>query len=65
MKTLGTILIVVGLIALVITGMDYMEETKSVKLLGERFTFSKGNITFVIVSALVFVSGLLIRTRAK
>ncbi len=65
MKTLGTILIVVGLIALVITGMDYIEETKSIKLLGERFTLSKGNITFVIVSALVFVSGLLIRTKAK
>ena len=65
MKTVGTILIVVGLVALIVTGMDYMEETKSIKLLGERFTFSKGNITFVIVSALVFISGLLIRNNAK
>lgn len=65
MKTVGTILIVVGLVALIVTGLDYMEETKSIKLLGERFTFSKGNITFVIVSALVFISGLLIRNNAK
>ncbi len=65
MKTVGTILMVIGLIALVITGIDYIEETKSIKLLGERFTFSKGNITFVIVSALVFISGLLVRNNAK
>lgn len=65
MKTLGTLLIIVGLVALIVTGMDYMEDTKSLKLLGERFTFSKGNISLVIISGLVLISGLFIRTKAK
>ena len=65
MKILGTVLMIGGLIALVITGLDYMDNTKSLNLFGESFTISKGNISSVIISALVFIVGLFIRTTAK
>ena len=65
MKILGTVLMIGGLIALVITGLDYMDNTKSLNLFGESFTISKGDISSVIISALVFIIGLFIRTTAK
>jgi uncharacterized protein YqgC (DUF456 family) len=65
MKLLGTILLIAGLVALVITGIDYMDDTKSLNLLGESFTVSKGNLTGVIISAVVFLAGLFIRMSAK
>lgn len=65
MKLLGTILLVVGLVALVITGISYADDTKSLNLLGESFTISKGDLTGVIISAAVFLAGLFIRMSAK
>lgn len=65
MKLLGTILLIAGLVALIITGIDYMDDTKSLNLLGESFTVSKGNLTGVIISAVVFLAGLFIRMSAK
>lgn len=65
MKILGTVLIIGGLIALIITGLDYMDNTKSLSLFGESFTISKGNISGVIISALVLIAGIFIRTTAK
>lgn len=65
MKLLGTILLIAGLVALVITGIDYMDDTKSLSLLGESFTISKGSLTGVIISAVVFLAGLFIRMSAK
>lgn len=65
MKLLGTILLIAGLVALIITGIDYMDDTKSLNLLGESFTFSKGNLTGVIISAVVFLAGIFIRMSSK
>lgn len=65
MKILGTIFLVVGLIALVITGMDYINDSETFSFLGLDVAVSKGNATPVIVSALVFIVGLVITLTSR
>ena len=60
MKTLGSILLVVGLLALTITGINYINDSKSFNLIGFDVTVSKGNIIPVLVSGFVFIVGLVL-----
>lgn len=60
MKIVGIILLVVGLVALLITGIEYINDSESFSLLGLDVAVSKGNITPVIISGILFIVGLVI-----
>ncbi len=60
MKIVGIILLVVGLVALLITGIEYINDSESFSFLGLDVAVSKGNITPVIISGIVFIVGLVI-----
>lgn len=60
MKILGTILVVGGLIGLILTGVNYINDTESFSLFGLDIAVSKGNIMPVIISAIIFIAGLLV-----
>lgn len=58
MKIVGIILLIVGLVALLITGIEYINDSESFSFLGLDVAVSKGNITPVIISGIVFIIGL-------
>ena len=60
MKIVGMILLVVGLVALLITGIQYINDSETFSFLGLDVAVSKGNITPVIISGIVFIVGLVI-----
>lgn len=60
MKNLGYLLSIGGIIALIITGINYLNESESFSLLGLDVAVSKGNPTPMIISAIVLVAGVLI-----
>lgn len=66
-KKIGLILVVLGVIALVYTAIDYMNNSASVNLLGAEVTVSEGSILPMIISAVVAVIGviLIISNRGK
>ena len=64
MKVFGYVLLILGIIALVVTGINYINETESFSLLGLDVVVSKGNVLPMIISLLVAVIGLfLIRSK--
>lgn len=65
MKIVGIILLVVGLVALLITGIEYINDSESFSLLGLDVAVSKGNITPVIISGILFIVGLVITLGKK
>lgn len=60
MKIVGIILLIVGLVALLITGIQYINDSESFSLLGLDVAVSTGNITPVIISGIIFIIGLVI-----
>lgn len=60
MKILGTVLLVGGVIALIITGIDYINDSEAFSIFGLDVTVSKGDATPVIISAAIFVIGLVL-----
>ena len=60
MKIVGMILLVVGLVALLVTGVQYINDSETFSFLGLDVAVSKGNITPVIISGIVFIVGLVI-----
>lgn len=60
MKILGIILLIVGLVALVISGANYINDSETFSFLGLDVAVSKGNITPVVISGLVFIVGLIL-----
>ena len=65
MKLFGLILLLAGLVALAVTGIDYINESKSFSLLGVDVMVSKGEIIPVVVSGLVFLAGLILFLGSK
>lgn len=59
-KTIGAILTVGGLIALVYTGINYMNNTESFGFLGADVVVSQGDPVPVILSAVVLVVGVVL-----
>ncbi len=57
-RTLGIILLIVGLVGAFIFGMQAYQDTESVKLLGTQITLSQANWTPVIISGAVAIIGL-------
>lgn len=64
-KTIGGIVTIGGLIALIYTFINYLNNTASFQFLGADIVVSEGNITPVIVSAVIMILGLIIWSTAK
>jgi len=64
-KSIGSIFSVVGLIALIYTLINYINESESFSFLGADVVVSKGNIAPVVISAVVLVVGIIILLTAK
>lgn len=65
MKILGTVLLIVGLVALLITGINYINDSETFSFLGLDVAVSKGNITPVIISGIVFIVGIVMTVSRK
>ncbi len=65
MKNLGYIFSIGGLIALIITGINYLNDSESFSAFGLDVAVSKGNPTPMIISAIVLVAGILIIRASK
>ncbi len=65
MKNLGYIFSIAGLIALLITGINYLNDSESFSAFGLDVAVSKGNPTPMIISAIVLVAGILIIRASK
>ena len=65
MKLLGIILIIIGAIASIITGMNVISESESFSLFGLDITVSQANWTPLIISIAVLVVGIILNSSAK
>lgn len=65
MKYLGYIFTFGGLLALIITAANYINESESFSMMGLDVAVSKGDPVPMIISAVVFIAGLLIVRAAK
>lgn len=65
MKIVGIVLLILGIIGLVIFGIQAMNDSESFSLLGIDIAVSKANWTPVIVSGVVAVIGGIITGAAK
>lgn len=65
MKILGYVVTIGGLIGLIYTGINYVNNTESFSALGLDVTVSEGDPTGMIVSIIVLLAGLLITRAAK
>lgn len=64
-KTIGSILSVSGLVLLVYTFINYLNESESFSALGADVMISKGNITPVIISAAILILGIIVLLTAR
>ncbi|CAN5433755.1 hypothetical protein BH23BAC1_BH23BAC1_10480 [soil metagenome] len=64
-KTLGAILIVGGIISLIITTINFIQESESFNFLGLQITVSEGSFMPMIISGVVLVAGLILLASAK
>lgn len=60
MKYVGYLFSLGGFIAVIITGINYLNESESFSALGIDVAVSKGDPTPVIISAIVLLAGILI-----
>lgn len=60
MKIVGYATTIIGLIALIYTGITYINNSESFGLFGLDIAVSKGDPVPVIISAIVLIAGLLI-----
>ncbi|HKJ78385.1 MAG TPA: hypothetical protein VKA10_02575 [Prolixibacteraceae bacterium] len=65
MKTIGIILLILGILGLVIFGIQAMNDSESFNFLGLDVAVSSANWTPVILSAVVTVIGIVLTARGK
>lgn len=65
MKYAGYLLSIGGLIALIITGVNYLNESESFSLLGLDVAVSKGDPVPMLISAIVLIAGVLVIRASK
>lgn len=65
MKYAGYLLSIGGLIALIITGVNYLNASESFSLLGVDVAVSKGDPVPMLISAIVLVAGMLVVRASK
>jgi len=64
-KIVGYVTSVGGFIALIYTGLNYVNQSESFSLMGVDFAVSKGDPMPVILSVIVMIGGLLIIRSSK
>ena len=65
MKTAGIVLLVIGIVGLLIFGIQALQDTETFSFLGMEIGISGANWTPVIVSAVIFVVGLVLMSSGK
>ncbi|MGQ7871185.1 transglycosylase [Sunxiuqinia sp. sy24] len=65
MKLVGAVLLVIGMIGLVVFGIQAFNDSESFSVLGAEVAVSKANWTPVIVSALVLLVGFVLTVSRK
>ena len=60
MKIAGIILIILGAIGLIISGINYANQTDKFNLLGINITISQGSIVPIIVTGIVLILGIIL-----
>lgn len=65
MKTIGIILLVLGLIGTIIFGIQAVQDSESFNFLGMDFAVSKANWTPLIVSGVVLIIGAVLTFRGN
>lgn len=63
MKVIGIVLVILGIIGIVVFGIQAINDSESFNLFGLDFAVSKANWTPLIVSAIVTVVGAFMSTR--
>lgn len=63
MKVIGIVLVVIGIIGIVVFGIQALNDSESFSLLGLDIAVSKANWTPLIVSAIVTMVGAFMSTR--
>jgi nitrate reductase gamma subunit len=64
-KTIGTILIIGGIISLIITTINFINESESFNFLGLEVTVSQGSFMPMIISGIVLIAGLILLASSK
>jgi len=62
-KTVGTILILLGLIGVILFGVQAMQDTETFSFLGIDIGVSSANWTPVIISGIIVIIGLIVVNR--
>lgn len=65
MKKLGYLVAIVGLIGLIYTGINYINNTEHISALGLEVTVSQGDPMPMLISGVVLIAGILIAFAAK
>lgn len=65
MKKLGYLISIVGLVGLIYTGINYINNTEHMSALGLEVTVSQGDPMPMIISGVVLIAGILITFAAK
>lgn len=65
MKILGFVVSIVGLVGLIYSGINYLNNSETFSAFGVDVAVSKGDPTPIIVSVIVLIAGLLITRAAK
>jgi hypothetical protein len=65
MRAVGIILAVIGGIALVVTGINYANQTDKFNFLGLDVTVSQGNIIPIIIAGVVFLIGIIFTASSR
>ncbi len=65
MKTIGTILLILGAIGTIVFGIQAIQDSESFSFLGMDIAVSTANWTPVIISVILLVVGLVLTARGK
>lgn len=64
-KTVGIILIIGGIISLIITTINFINESESFNFLGLEVTVSQGSFMPMIISGIVLIAGLILLASSR
>lgn len=65
MRTAGMVLLIIGIVGIVVFGIQTIQQTETFSFLGIDIGVSQANWTPVIVSAIIFVSGIFLMSTGK
>lgn len=64
-KLSGTVLLIGGLVASLVFGLEAYQNTESIKLFGNKFTLSQANWTPLIISLVITLLGVILIASSK